>query len=74
ATQIDPEGSWFMVPLEMQQEIWPTEDFEAALSYVPVEPIEDCLFAGLGSPAEADALARKGGLELHYDGTTKDAS
>ncbi|MGZ4600263.1 MAG: mycothiol conjugate amidase Mca [Oryzihumus sp.] len=74
ATQIDPEGSWFMVPLEMQQEIWPTEDFEAALSYVPVEPIEDCLFAGLGSLAEADALARKGGLEVHYDGTTKDAS
>jgi mycothiol S-conjugate amidase len=71
ATQVDPDGSWFRVPLEMQQEIWPTEDFEAALSYVPIEPIEDDLFAGLGTPEEATALATKGDLEIAYDGTTK---
>ncbi|HET7303205.1 MAG TPA: mycothiol conjugate amidase Mca [Segeticoccus sp.] len=69
ATQVDPEGSWFRVPLEMQQQVWPTEDYEAALSYVPVVPIEDDLFAGLGSPQEADALAVKQGLEVVYDGT-----
>ena len=39
ATQVDPDGSWFQVPREMQQRIWPTEDFEAgACRYVPVEP------------------------------------
>jgi mycothiol S-conjugate amidase len=72
ATQIDPDGSWFRVPLEMQTEIWPTEDFEAALSYVPVEAIEDDLFAGLGAPHEADALATKADLRIAYDGTKKD--
>lgn len=69
ATQVDPAGTWFRVPLTMQQEIWPTEDYEAALSYVAVEPIEDDLFAGLPSVAEADALATSGGLEFAYDGT-----
>jgi mycothiol S-conjugate amidase len=69
ATQVDPGGSWFRVPLDMQQRLWPTEDYEAALSYVPVEPIEDDLFAGIPSLDEADALARRGGLELAFDGT-----
>ncbi|MEP7370522.1 MAG: mycothiol conjugate amidase Mca, partial [Dermatophilaceae bacterium] len=40
ATQVDPDGAWFKMPLQMQKDIWPTEDFEAALSYVPVEPVE----------------------------------
>ena len=26
ATQIDPEGPWFSVPLEVHQRAWPTED------------------------------------------------
>ena len=43
-----------------QQRVWPTEEYEAALSYVPVVPIEDDLFAGLGDVASADALATKG--------------
>ena len=28
ATQIDPDGFLFQVPLELQQRVWPTEDFE----------------------------------------------
>ncbi|MDQ5841816.1 MAG: mycothiol conjugate amidase Mca, partial [Chloroflexota bacterium] len=68
ATQVDPDGSWFKVPLQMQKDIWPTEDFEAALSYVPVEPEETDLFAGLGTPEQASSLATSGGLHLAYDG------
>lgn len=47
ATQVDPLGTWFAVPLAMQREIWPTEDFELAHSHVPVDVPEDDLFAGL---------------------------
>jgi mycothiol S-conjugate amidase len=51
ATQVDPDGFWFAVPLEVQQRIWPTEDYELARSLVdpaPVEGgIEDDLFAGI---------------------------
>ena len=49
ATQIDPDGMWFAVPLEMQRELWPTEDFELAWSAIEVETPEDDLFAGLRS-------------------------
>nr|WP_284291749.1 hypothetical protein [Angustibacter aerolatus] len=28
ATQIDPEGSWFSVPMQAQRDLWPTEDYE----------------------------------------------
>ncbi|HET7400033.1 MAG TPA: mycothiol conjugate amidase Mca [Intrasporangium sp.] len=68
ATQVDPDGFFFTVPLEVQRDVWGTEDFEAALSYVPIVDGEDDLFAGLGSPAEADALATSGRLEIAYDG------
>ena len=34
ATQVDPDGFWFHVPLELQQKVWPTEDFELARSLV----------------------------------------
>ena len=68
ATQVDPDGSWFHVPREMQQRTWPTEDFEAALSYLPVEPIESDLFAGIRDAAAGDALATSGDLAIAYDG------
>jgi mycothiol S-conjugate amidase len=68
ATQIDPDGTWFQVPRDLQARIWPTEEFEAALSYVPVDPIEDDLFAGIGDAAAGDELARREGLRLSYDG------
>ncbi|WP_270886218.1 mycothiol conjugate amidase Mca [Pedococcus sp. 5OH_020] len=68
ATQIDPDGSWFRIPKDVQAQVWPTEDFEAAISYVPVEPIEDDLFAGIGDAATGDELATRPGLEVVYDG------
>ena len=37
--------------------------------YVPVSPPEDDLFAGLGSPEEATAMATSTGLRIAYDGT-----
>ncbi|WP_041307282.1 mycothiol conjugate amidase Mca [Intrasporangium calvum] len=68
ATQVDPDGFWFQVPRPLQERVWPVEEFELALSYVPVDLPEDDLFAGLGSPAEADAAATSGTLEITYDG------
>ena len=44
------------------------EEYEAALSYVPIEPVEDDLFAGLPDVAAADAMATKGDLQIAYDG------
>ncbi len=68
ATQIDPDGPFFSVTREMQAEVWPTEDYEAALSYVPIAEGEDDLFAGLPTDvAEADALATSPDLTPVYD-------
>lgn len=47
ATQVDPDGFWFQVPLEIQQEVWPTEDFELARALVDTTVPEDDLFAGI---------------------------
>ena len=47
ATQIDPDGPWFEVPLEVHQRAWPTEDYELARSVVETELPEDDLFAGV---------------------------
>lgn len=57
ATQIDPDSWWFGIPIDLEREIWPTEDFELAASYVPVDGDESDLFAGLSDPEQADALA-----------------
>jgi mycothiol S-conjugate amidase len=53
ATQVDPEGSWFTVPLEVHQQAWPTEDFELVRSFVETSVPEDDLFAGIAVPAES---------------------
>jgi mycothiol S-conjugate amidase len=47
ATQIDPDGFWFAIPREIQEKVWPTEDFELVTSHVPTETPEDDLFAGI---------------------------
>jgi len=47
ATQIDPDGGWFRVPLEIQKEVWPTEEYELAKSLVDTSLPEDDLFAGI---------------------------
>lgn len=57
ATQIDPDGSFFALSADQQAKIWPTEEFELAISYVPVPENEDDLFAGLVDVPTADRLA-----------------
>ena len=47
ATQVDPDGFWFQVPLELQQRAWPTEDFHLARSLVESPIPESDLFAGV---------------------------
>ncbi|MER5974497.1 mycothiol conjugate amidase Mca [Streptomyces sp. NPDC002055] len=47
ATQIDPDGGWFRVPMELQQEVWPTEEYELAKSLVDTSLPEDDLFTGI---------------------------
>lgn len=47
ATQVDPAGGWFAIPLEVQRAAWPTEDYHLARSVVDTELPEDDLFAGI---------------------------
>ena len=47
ATQVDPTGRWFAVPLDVQKSVWPTEDFQLARSLVDSALPEDDLFAGI---------------------------
>ncbi|RZE09093.1 mycothiol conjugate amidase Mca [Streptomyces albidoflavus] len=47
ATQIDPDGGWFRIPMELQKEVWPTEEYELAKSHVATSLPEDDLFAGI---------------------------
>ncbi len=68
ATQVDPDGTFFHVPRETQAELWRTEEYEAAVSYVPIAEGEDDLFAGLRDVAEAERMARTPGLPVAYDG------
>jgi mycothiol S-conjugate amidase len=53
ATQIDPHGPWFLVPLDVQIEAWPTEDWQLVRSLVDTELPEDDLFAGIAEPASS---------------------
>ncbi|WAL66672.1 mycothiol conjugate amidase Mca [Amycolatopsis cynarae] len=47
ATQIDPNSRWFAVPLEIQREVWPTEEYELVRALVDSTLPEDDLFAGV---------------------------
>ena len=47
---MDPEGSWFSVPLEVHRQAWPTEDWQLVESRVPTDLPEDDLFAGIAVP------------------------
>ena len=48
ATQVDPSGQWFAVPISLQREVWPTEEFELAFSAVgEIDVSESDLFAGV---------------------------
>ncbi len=67
ATQVDPDGFFFAVGNDLQAEVWPTEEYELALSHVPTQIPEDDLFAGIPAGVEeADALARAAG-DLQID-------
>jgi mycothiol S-conjugate amidase len=50
ATQVDPTSRWFVVPPDLQREVWPTEDYELVASHIDSETPEDDLFAGLRPP------------------------
>jgi mycothiol S-conjugate amidase len=52
ATQVDPDGFWFHVPMDLQQKVWPTEDFELARSLVDSPVPESDLFAGIRESVE----------------------
>lgn len=47
ATQVDPKGFFFAVPLDLQRAVWPTEEFQLARSLVQAPTPEDDLFAGV---------------------------
>jgi mycothiol S-conjugate amidase len=47
ATQIDPGGSWFACPIDVQRVAWPWEDYHLARSLADTELPEDDLFAGI---------------------------
>jgi mycothiol S-conjugate amidase len=50
ATQVDPNGTWFQVPMSIQQQAWPTEDYQLIDSRVEVGPLpESDLFAGIAT-------------------------
>ncbi|TWP48630.1 mycothiol conjugate amidase Mca [Lentzea tibetensis] len=53
ATQIDPNSRWFIVPLDVQREVWPTEEYELARSLVDSTLPEDDLFAGVHEKVDA---------------------
>jgi len=62
ATQIDEDGWWFGIPLDVQAKAWPSEDFQLARAEpnVAVSLPEDDLFAGLAerlsaAPRRSDA-------------------
>ncbi|SDG77723.1 mycothiol S-conjugate amidase [Lentzea fradiae] len=47
ATQIDPNSRWFALPMDLQREIWPTEEYELVRSRVDSTLPEDDLFTGV---------------------------
>lgn len=66
ATQVDPDGFFFHIPRDLEEEVWPVEEFELAHSLVPTAPLEDDLFAGIapdgddGGGAAGEGLAPPG--------------
>ncbi len=46
-TQIDPDGNWFAIPSSLEIAVWPTEDYELAISRIGDIESEDDLFIGL---------------------------
>ncbi len=72
ATQVDPDGMWFAIPMDIQHRVHPTEDFELAQSLVSVDLPEDDLFAGLPSLVELEDLCQQPSAR-RADGTVETA-
>ena len=47
-TQVDPNGSWFKVPVDLVEMVYPYEDFELLAARVDIAGPESDLFAGIG--------------------------
>jgi len=47
ATQVDPNGRWFSLPLSLVAETYPYEDYEVLAAEIPVPPGSDDIFEGL---------------------------
>ncbi len=47
ATQVDPNGRWFSLPMSLVAEVYPYEDFEVLAAHQPIPEGSDDLFAGL---------------------------
>ena len=56
-SQIDPDGTWFQMPRDLERELYPYESYTLLRSDVPFERPEDDLFAGL----DVAALDASGG-------------
>lgn len=54
ATQIDPAGAFLASPVEDQQDVWPTEEFELAATRVETTMPETDLFAGIETGTEEE--------------------
>jgi mycothiol S-conjugate amidase len=59
ATQVDPDGFWFQVPMDIQRAAWPTEDYELARSLVDAPLPEDDLFAGVRETLDRTEPSRR---------------
>lgn len=57
ATQIDPAGAFLATPVDVQQKLWPTEEFELARTRVSTHMPEDDLFSGIPHNYDDTALA-----------------
>lgn len=53
ATQIDPAGAFLATEVPVQQELWPTEEFELARTRVETQLPETDLFAGIAPAGDA---------------------
>jgi mycothiol S-conjugate amidase len=63
ATQVDPEGRWFSIPLPLQKQAWSTEDYQLARSLVDTTLPEDDLFAGLRASVDAGRAPSSGPVD-----------
>jgi len=61
-TQVDPEGFWFRVPLELVREVYPYEDFEVLASRGAPDLASGDLFSGIPGEDEEPAASPVGSL------------